>query len=145
MFFKSKPKQSIQQKNTASSALPSSGKAVGKLQKGMVSLIDVIAPSSVEVDFRYIRVGERFSTTLFVVGYPRFVSPNWLQPLIDYDHTLDISMFCYPESSSDVLTDLRRKIAEMEATIDSEMQQGHIADPKIQASLEDDLSLQEEL
>ncbi|MBI2442544.1 MAG: ATP-binding protein [Candidatus Levybacteria bacterium] len=114
-------------------------------QKGMVSLLDVIAPSSVEVDFRYIRVGERFYTTLFVVGYPRFVSPNWLLPLIDYDHTLDIAMFAYPESSSDVLADLRRKIAEMEATIDSETQQGHVVDPKIQAALEDALALQEEL
>jgi len=124
---------------------PPAGKAVKKLERGMVSLIDVIAPSSVEVDFRYIRVGERFYTTLFMVGYPRFVSATWLQPLIDYDHTLDISMFCYPESSSDVLEDLRRKIAEMEATIDSEMQQGHVVDPKIQAALEDALGLQEEL
>lgn len=140
MFFKTKPKQATQQ-----TAAPQTGKAVARLQKGMVSLTDVIAPSSIEVDFRYIRVGERFYTTLFVVGYPRFVSPNWLQPLIDYDHTLDIAMFCYPESSSDVLEDLRRKIAEMEATIDSEAQQGHLTDPKIQAALEDALSLQEEL
>src|SRR3989344_8276779 len=90
-------------------------KGVATLEKGMVSLSDVIAPSSIEVDFRYIRVGDRYCTTLFVVGYPRYVSANWLQPLIDYDHTLDIAMFCYPTSSADVLDDLKRKIAEMEA------------------------------
>jgi len=48
------------------------------IQKGMVSLVDVLAPSSVEVDFNYIRVGERFYKTFFIVGYPRYVSPNWL-------------------------------------------------------------------
>jgi len=119
--------------------------AVKKFEKGMVSLVDVIAPSSVEVDFRYIRVGERFYSTLFVVGYPRFVSANWLQPLIDYDHTLDIAMYVYPTQASDVLSDLRRKIAEMEATIASEAEQGRVVDPKVQAALEDALALQEEL
>jgi len=118
---------------------------IQKLEKGMMSLVDLIAPSSVEVDFRYIRVGEKFYSTLFVVGYPRFVSPNWLQPIIDYDHTLDISMFCYPTQSGDVLSDLRRKIAEMEATIMADQENGKPANPSVQAALEDAQSLQEEL
>src|SRR5437773_654301 len=77
------------------------------LAKGTVSLLDIIAPSSVEVDFRAIRIGERFARTFFVVGYPRYVSSNWLQPVIDFDHQLDISMFVYPTFSSDILSDLR--------------------------------------
>lgn len=119
--------------------------AIQNLEKGMISLVDVIAPSSIEVDFKYIRVGEKFCSTLFMVGYPRYVSPNWLQPIIDYDHTLDIAMYCYPTSSSDVLDDLKRKIAEMEATIASEAEQGRPADPRVEAALEDALGLQEEL
>lgn len=115
------------------------------VEKGMTSVIDLIAPSSVEVDFRYIRVGETFFTTLFLAGYPRYVSPGWLQPIIDYDHTMDISMFCYPTSSSSVLQDLKRKIAEMEATLASDAEQGKVADPTVQAGLEDALALQEEL
>jgi type IV secretory pathway VirB4 component len=118
---------------------------IANLERGMVSLVDIIAPSSVEVDFKYIRVGEKFFTTLFVVGYPRFVSPGWLEPIIDFDHTLDIAMFCYPTSASDVLDDLKRKIAEMEATIESEAEQGRPADPRVEAALEDALALQEEL
>src|SRR3989344_9164954 len=81
------------------------------IQKGMVSLPDVIAPSSVEIDFNYIRVGERFYKTFFVVGYPRFVSPNWLAPVINFNHSLNISMFIYPTNSPDILSDLRRKTA----------------------------------
>jgi conjugal transfer ATP-binding protein TraC len=140
--------------NPAQAAAPAGPKApppppknsgLHKLEKGMTSIIDIIAPSSVEVDFRYIRVGERYCTTLFIIGYPRYVSPSWLEPIIDYDHTMDISMFCYPTSSSDVLTDLRRKIAEMEATIASDQKNGHPVDPKIEASLQDALALQEEL
>jgi len=115
------------------------------IEKGMVSLADVIAPSSVEVDFNYIRVGERFYKTFFIIGYPRYVSPNWLSPVIDFNHSLNISMFIYPTSSSDVLSDLRRKTAEMEATISSQIDQGLVVDAKVQAALEDAQSLTEEL
>lgn len=115
------------------------------IQKGMVSLVDVLAPSSVEVDFNYIRIGENFYKTFFIVGYPRYVSPNWLSPVIDFNHSLNISMFIYPTSSSDVLSDLRRKTAEMEATISSQIDQGLVVDAKIQAALEDAQALTEEL
>jgi len=115
------------------------------IEKGMVSLIDVIAPSSIEVDFNSIRVGERFYKTFFVVGYPRYVSSNWLSPVIDFSHSLNISMFIYPTSSSDVLSDLRRKTAEMEATISSQVDQGLVVDAKVQAALEDAQGLTEEL
>ena len=112
---------------------------------GPVSIPDVIAPSSVEVDFNHIRVSEKYYKTLFVIGYPRYVNPNWLEPLIEFDHSMNISMFIYPTSSSDVLSDLRRKIAEMEATIASQVEEGFEVDPKVKASLEDALSVQEEL
>jgi len=115
------------------------------LERGMVSLPDIIAPSSVEVDFSTIRVGERFYKTFFVVGYPRFVSASWLSPLIDFDHSLNISMFIYPTQASDVLSNLRRKIAEMEALIASQIEENKVVDVKTQAALEDALSLAEEL
>jgi conjugal transfer ATP-binding protein TraC len=116
-----------------------------KNNKGMSSVADIIAPSSVEVDFNNIRIGEKYFKTIFVAGYPRYVSSNWLEPLIEYDHSLNISMFIYPTFAGDVLSDLRRKIAEMEATISSQSEKGLEIDPKISASLEDALSVQEEL
>lgn len=109
------------------------------------SVADNVAPSSIEVDFNFIRVGERFYKTYFVTSYPRFVSPNWLLPVINFDQSMLISMFIYPSTSSDVLSDLRRKVAEMEATLASEIDEGKEVDPKTKASLEDALSLQEQL
>src|SRR3989344_9347274 len=114
-------------------------------EKGMSSVTDIIAPSSIEIDFNHIRVGEHFYRTFFVTCYPRFVSPNWLEPLIDFDHSLNVSMFCYPTSAPDVLSGLRRKIAEMEATVADQEDHGEVIDPKVTASLEDALSVQEEL
>lgn len=115
------------------------------LKQGSISVVDLIAPSSVEVDFKYIKVGDRFYRTFFVVDYPRFVSPNWLSILIDHKQTMNISMFIYPIEREDVLTNLRRKIAEMEATVESQVEGGFEPDPKVSAALEDAISLQEEL
>lgn len=113
--------------------------------KGMLSMADILAPPAVEVDFSFIKIGGRYYRTLFVSGYPRFVSANWLFPIISFDHTLDIAMFCYPVESDDVLSDLKRKIAEMEATISSDVSAGKVVDPGVQVALDDALGLQEEL
>lgn len=115
------------------------------LKKGSVSLVDLIAPSSVEVDFKHIRVGDMFYRTFLVVDYPREVSPNWLSILIDYKETMNVSMYIYPVESKDILSNLRRKIAEMEATLESDAKSGIESDPKVRAALEDAISLREEL
>jgi hypothetical protein len=119
--------------------------AITALKNGSVSLTDIIAPSSIEVDFKHIRVGDKFFRTFFVVDYPRQVSPNWLSMLIDYKETMNISMFVFPVESKDVLSNLRRKIAEMEATLETDAQKGLQTDPKIEAALEDAINLREEL
>jgi conjugal transfer ATP-binding protein TraC len=141
-FLKNKEK-SINNKQTKS--LPDQSTSKKYFERGMNSVTDIIAPPSIEVDFGHIRVGEKFYKTYFVVGYPRFVSPNWLEPLIDFDHSLNISMFCYPTTSSDILENLRRKIAEMQATLEQQEQDNKVLDPRVSAALEDALAVQEEL
>jgi len=115
------------------------------LAKGTVSIKDMIAPSFIEVDFNHLKIGDKYYRTLYVVGYPRYVSANWLYSLITFDHPLYISMFIYPAESKAVLDELRRKIAEMEATIESEIRAGKVVDPTVQVALDDALSLQAEL
>ena len=119
--------------------------AASALSAGLVSVRDLIAPSSIEVDFDYLKIGTTYFRTLFIAGYPRFVSANWLSPLINFDYSLDISMFVYPVEGRGVLDDLRRKIAEMEAEIATDIQRGRIVDPGVQAKLEDAQALQAEL
>src|SRR3989304_1601021 len=107
--------------------------------------IDIIAPERMEVDFDYVKINDIYFRTLFIAGYPRFVSPGWLEPIVNFDSSLDISFYIYPVEGKTVLDDLRRKIAEMEAEIATDLERGRIVDPSTQAQLEDALSLQEQL
>ncbi len=105
----------------------------------------MIAPSDIEVDFNNLRIDGRFFRTYFVSNYPRFVEANWLEPLISFDHSLLISMFIYPSESAGVLDELKRKIAEMEATIQTDLERGRALDPAVEVALEDAQGLQEQL
>jgi len=108
-------------------------------------LLDIIAPQSMEVDFSFIKINDVYFRTLFIAGYPRFVSPGWLEPIINFDNSLDISFNIYPVAGKTVLDDLRRKIAEMEAEIATDLERGKIVDPSTQAKLGDARTLQEQL
>ena len=112
---------------------------------GMVDVKDVVAPPALEIDFDFLRVGDIYFRTLFVSGYPRFVGANWLAPIITFNHTLDISFYYYPVEARGVLGDLRRKIAEMEATITTDLEAGRVVDPAVKIALEDAQVLQEQL
>jgi hypothetical protein len=116
-----------------------------KLGTGMVSIQDIIAPESIDVDFNHLKIGNTLLRTLFVAGYPRYVSANWLAPLINFEHSLDISMFVYPVDGRQVLDELRRKIGEMEAEIETDIKRGHIASVETEIKLEDAKGLQQEL
>lgn len=114
-----------------------------ELKEGTVSIQDVIAPSALEVDFDHLQIGNYYYRTIFATGYPRFVGANWLSPIINYDHTMDISFYYYPVQSKGVLDDLRKKIAEIEATIQSDIEKSKVVDPALTAALEDAKELQE--
>ena len=118
---------------------------IQQFAKGLVSVKDVVAPSAVEVDFDFIKIGNTFFRTLFVAGYPRFVTANWLSPLVSFDHSLDVSMFIYPQESKEILDNLKRKVGEMEATIQSDIKRGRVIEPSVQVALEDALDLQQQL
>ena len=106
---------------------------------------NTIAPPAIEVDFSDLKVGDTYLRTLFVVGYPRYVSANWLSPLINFNHSLDIAMYIYPTESKGTLDQLRRRIAEMEAEISTDIQRGRLPQAATEAALEDAKSLQSQL
>ena len=108
-------------------------------------LIDIIAPNTIEEEFDYLIINGKYYRTLYISGYPRFVSPGWLDPIVNFDSSLDISFYVYPIDAKSILDDLRRKITEMQAEIETDIERGKIANPTTEAKLEDALTLQEEL
>ncbi len=119
--------------------------AVERFVSGMISVTDIIAPPAIEVDFNHILIGTKYFRTLFASGYPKFVGANWLSSLINFEFPVDISTFYYPVDSRLVMQRLKRKIGEMEATINLDMEAGKVVDPRVKVALADAKDLQESL
>lgn len=119
--------------------------AIQKFSTGLIDIQDIIAPSAIEIDFNSMLVGAKYFRTYFVTAYPRFVGANWLSPLINFDHPVDIATYYYPVDTGLVMERLKRKIGEFEATINIALEEGKIPDPTVKVALQDARELQDQL
>ncbi len=114
-------------------------------REGMATIKDLIAPTSFEVNFDHLKIGNTFVRSFFVYAYPRYIDANWLSPVINLDATLDISMFIYPSNSAEIMKVLRNKVAQMQSSIHINQDRGMVRDPAIEASLQDAEELRDKL
>ncbi len=109
-----------------------------------VSALDKIAPSSLEVDFNDIKINDTYVRTLFVIDYKK-AYPGMLESLINYEEPIDISMYYYPINTVEIIDKIRRKIAELEAALNMELESGRVPNAFTKVALQDALKQQEEL
>ena len=113
--------------------------------KGVSTLRDLIAPSSIEIHSSYFRLGTKYGRTLYVYGYPRQIYTGWLSSLINIDEVLDVSMYVYPVDSQVVLNNLRKKVTQLEATTSINNEKGKTRDPGLEAAINDAEELRDQI
>lgn len=116
-----------------------------EFRKGVTALRDFIAPSSLEFQSGYFRVGTRYARTLYIYGYPRQLYTGWLSPIINIDEVIDISMFIYPVESQVVLENLKKKVGQLEASMQINAEKGRVRDPGLEAAIGDAEELRDKL
>ncbi len=131
--------------NVVSPAERQQEKAVAQFAQGLVDVKDIIAPAAIEINFNHSIIGGKFFRSYFTVDYPSYVSPNWLSPLINFEFPVTVSTFYYPRETGDILERLKRKIAEMQASINLDLEAGKQADPVMRVRLRDAQYLQDQL
>lgn len=112
---------------------------------GVRTLRDFIAPSSIEIQANYFKLGTKYGRTLYVYGYPRQIYTGWLSSVINIDEVLDISMFIYPVDTQVILNNLRKKVTQLEASMSINSERGRIRDPGLEAALADAEELRDQL
>ncbi|MCA9340078.1 MAG: DUF87 domain-containing protein, partial [Candidatus Saccharibacteria bacterium] len=113
--------------------------------KGMTTLRDLIAPSSLEIHSSHFRLGTKYGRTMYIYGYPRELYTGWLSGLINIDQVLDISMFVYPVETAVVLKNLAKKVTQLEADMSISADKGRTRDPGREAALQDAEELRDQL
>ena len=97
----------------------------------------LIAPAGLEILQNQIKLGEKYVKTLFVLTYPRYLVPNWFNPIINLGVSLNVSIFFHPVDNSLILKKLRDQSGKVQATIDEQASKGLVRDPVLETAIQD--------
>jgi len=114
-------------------------------RRGLTSVLDIIAPAAFEITPDHVRVGGLYARTFFIMTYPRYIAVGWFEPIINYNATLDISMFFYPMESPVVLKQLKNKVGVLTAQLTMDAEKGAPRDPLRETALRDIEKLRDDL
>ena len=114
-------------------------------EAAVLELKDVIAPSALEVNSSYVKLGEKVARTLFVFSYPRYLAINWFSPIINLDKVFDVSIYIHPMDTSEVLRQLQKKVAEVQSQIHMREEKGLGRDPMLDAAYQNLEELRDKL
>lgn len=122
---------------TAPPAANPAGNPSDRLASGQTSIGDIIAPAAQIITPNYIQLNNRFCKTFFVYTYPRYLSTNWLSPIINFDMTLDISLFVYPIETAAIMNQMRRRQTQLESSLAIQREKGMVRDPELENAIAD--------
>ncbi|MGC5054858.1 VirB4 family type IV secretion system protein [Micromonospora sp. DT48] len=111
-------------------AAPSTGSQVD-------AVAALIGPASVEVTPRYLKVGDGYTSTLLVNGYPAEVGAGWLSPLTGWPGRADVVIHIEPLDPQVAASRLRRQRARLESSRRSDAEHGRLDDPNTEAAAAD--------
>ncbi|WP_433288509.1 VirB4 family type IV secretion system protein [Micromonospora sp. CA-244673] len=117
----------------------------GELRRRARGLAATVAPASVEVTPRMLRVGDGYAATLVVTGYPAEVGPAWLEPLLSWPGRLDLALHIDPLPAPVAAARLRTQRARFESSRRADAGRGKLPDPAVDAAADDAADLAQRL
>jgi len=110
-----------------------------------LTIVDVVAPSSIQEKQGQLRIEEKFSRSFFVFSFPHYITAGWVSPVINLNVQLDMSFFIHPASTEEVLKKLRKRLTEVQAEIMDNEEKGLVRNPVLQTAYQDMEELRDRL
>jgi conjugal transfer ATP-binding protein TraC len=105
-----------------------------KVSDQLMTLIDVIAPSAISVTPKGINMSGMYSRVFYTVAYPHFLNVGWLEPILNIEKEMDVSIFIHPIDTADTLKKFQKKVAEVQSQINIKTEKGEVRDPQLEAA-----------
>jgi type IV secretory pathway VirB4 component len=99
--------------------------------------------AALEVASHHLRVGDGYSATYAVCGYPAEVSPAWMVPLLSYPGRVTVALHTNPVPAPVAAPMLKRQRARLESTRRIDADKGKLGDPMVEAAATDAADLAE--
>lgn len=107
--------------------------------------MDALSYEGLEEQPDYLCVDGQYVRTLFISGYPFVASSGWLDSLIHFNHSADISYHIHEVDALQALPKLHRKITELESTRRAMMRKGAVIGSEITDPLESAMELRDKI
>jgi len=103
-------------------------------QKAIEILRNIIAPSGLEINSDFLKLGNLYGKSFFVFSYPSYLDFGWLNHLINLERIFDVSIFFHPIDTSSALKQLRKKAAQIASQIAELQEKGYVRDPELETA-----------
>ena len=112
----------------------STAENIKAMQSALMTLEDVIAPSAISINPKNINISGKLMRIFFVVAYPRYLNDGWLEPILNLEREMDVSITIHPINTADTLKKFQKKVAEVQSQINTRAEKGMVRDPKLEAA-----------
>ncbi|MEM9336743.1 MAG: DUF87 domain-containing protein [Patescibacteria group bacterium] len=100
----------------------------------LMTLEDVIAPNGVRINPKSINISGTLARVFFTVSYPRYLNDGWLEPVLNLEQEMDISIFVHPINTADTLKKFQKQVAEVQSQMNIKAERGEVRDPQLEAA-----------
>ncbi|MES2966374.1 MAG: conjugal transfer protein TraC, partial [Patescibacteria group bacterium] len=104
------------------------------ISESLLTLADVIAPSAVSIKPGSINISGTSARVFYAVSYPRFLNDGWLEPVLNMEKELDVTIVIHPISTAETLKKFQKKVAEVQSQINIRAERGEVRDPQLEAA-----------
>ena len=104
------------------------------ISDSLLTLTDVIAPSAVSINPRSISISGVQARVFYAVSYPRYLNDGWLEPILNLEKELDVTIVIHPVNTADTLKKFQKKVAEVQSQINIRSERGEVRDPQLEAA-----------
>jgi len=101
-------------------------------QSAIEVLKNIIAPSGLEINSNFFKLGNLYGKSFFVFSYPSYLDFGWLNQLVNLERIFDASIFFHPIDTSSALKRLRKKAAQVASQIAERQEKGYVRDPELE-------------
>jgi len=104
------------------------------ISESLLTLTDVVAPSAINIGPRNINISGTLARVFYAVSYPRYLNDGWLEPVLNLEKELDITIFIHPIDTAETLKKFQKKVAEVQSQINIKSERGEVRDPQLEAA-----------
>ncbi len=113
---------------------PKKPEGVVNTSDSLLTLTDVVAPSAVSITPRSINISGTMARVFYAVSYPRYLTDGWLEPILNLEKELDVSIVIHPINTAETLKKFQKKVAEVQSQINMRASRGEVRDPQLEAA-----------